>query len=672
MNFQITSDFKPTGDQPEAIRQLVEGVNRGDPAQVLVGVTGSGKTFTIANVLQEVNRPALILSHNKTLAAQLYGEFKQFFPNNAVEFFVSYYDYYQPEAYIPVTNTYIEKDLSINEEIEKLRLSTSSALLSGRRDIIVVSSVSCIYGIGNPDDFTSNIIKLKVRERIGRNKFLYALVNSLYSRTEMEFTRGKFRVRGDTVDIFPAYLDYAFRVIFWGDDIESIESIDPVSGNKYESVDTLSIYPANIFVTSKEKMKQAIYEIQDDMVKQVEFFKSIGKHLEAKRLEERVSYDIEMMRELGYCSGIENYSRYFDGRSAGSRPFCLMDFFPDDYLFIMDESHVTLPQVRAMYGGDRSRKQNLVEFGFRLPSAMDNRPLKFEEFERMINQAIFVSATPADYELQKCEGVVVEQVIRPTGLLDPVIEIRPSQNQIDDLIDEINQRSQINERTLVTTLTKRMAEELAKYFTRMDIRCRYIHSDVATLDRVEILRDLRMGNFDVLIGVNLLREGLDLPEVSLVAILDADKEGFLRSERSLTQTAGRAARNINSKVIMYADKITDSMEKMIKETNRRREKQMNYNIANDITPAQIMKSTSDIMGQTAVAPNRNLQNAYIERETVDAAADPVVQYLSKEKLQKLVAKTRKSMENAVKEMDFLEAARFRDELFSLEKLLESR
>lgn len=672
MNLKLTSSFRPTGDQPEAIQQLVDGLRRGDPAQVLVGVTGSGKTFTIANVLQELQRPALVLSHNKTLAAQLYGEFKQFFPDNAVEFFVSYYDYYQPEAYIPVTNTYIEKDLSINEEIEKLRLSTSSSLLSGRRDVIVVSSVSCIYGIGNPDDFTSNIIRLRRNEKINRNKFLHALVNSLYSRTETEFTRGKFRVKGDTVDIFPAYLDYAFRVIFWGDEIESIESIDPVSGHRYEHLEDLSIYPANIFVTSREKMQQAIYEIQDDLVKQVNYFRETGKHLEAKRLEERVTYDMEMMRELGYCSGIENYSRYFDGRSQGSRPFCLLDFFPDDYLLIMDESHVTLPQVRAMYGGDRSRKQNLVEYGFRLPSAMDNRPLKFEEFERMINQIIFVSATPADYELQKCEGVVVEQVIRPTGLLDPVIEVRPSQNQVDDLMEEINLRTLKNERTLVTTLTKRMAEELAKYFTRMEIRCRYIHSDVATLERVEILRDLRMGTFDVLIGVNLLREGLDLPEVSLVAILDADKEGFLRSERSLTQTAGRAARNINSKVIMYADKITDSMERMMNETNRRREKQMKYNIDNNITPTQISKSTRDILGQTSVAGKEAVANAYIEKETVDVAADPVIQYMSKEKLQKLIAKTRKSMETAVKDMDFLEAARLRDELFSLDKLLESK
>jgi excinuclease ABC subunit B len=673
MDLKLTSEFMPTGDQPEAIRQLVEGVERGDTAQVLVGVTGSGKTFTIANVLQQVQRPALVLSHNKTLAAQLYGEFRQFFPENAVEFFVSYYDYYQPEAYIPVTNTYIEKDLSINEEIEKLRLSTSSSLLSGRRDVIVVSSVSCIYGIGNPDDFSQNIIQVHVRERISRNKLLHALVDSLYSRTETDFARGRFRVKGDTVDIFPAYLDYAFRIIFDGDEVESIESIDPVNGMKTGAMDTLTIYPANIFVTSKEKMKQAIYEIQDDMMKQVAYFRETGKEYEAKRLEERVSYDIEMMRELGYCSGIENYSRYFDGRASGSRPFCLLDYFPDDYLMIIDESHVTIPQIRAMFGGDRSRKQNLVEYGFRLPSCMDNRPLKFDEFEMMVNQALFVSATPADYELNKCQGVVVEQVIRPTGLLDPVVEVRPSLNQIDDLMEEIDQRKKKNERTLVTTLTKRMAEELAKYFTRMEVRCRYIHSDVDTLERVEILRDLRMGEFDVLVGVNLLREGLDLPEVSLVAILDADKEGFLRSERSLTQTAGRAARNINSKVIMYADKSTDSMLRMISETNRRREKQMNYNVANNITPTQIVKSMGDILGQTAVADAKGKSPAvYIEKETIDVAADPVIRYMTKEKLQKLVARTRKSMESAVKELDFLEAARFRDELLALEKLLESK
>jgi excinuclease ABC subunit B len=673
MEFNLTSEYKPTGDQPQAILQLVEGIERGDPAQVLLGVTGSGKTFTIANVLQHVKRPALVLSHNKTLAAQLYGEFKQFFPENAVEFFVSYYDYYQPEAYIPITNTYIEKDLSINEEIEKLRLSTSSALLSGRRDVIVVSSVSCIYGIGNPDDFAQNIIRFRIKEKISRNNFLHALVNSLYSRTESDFTRGRFRVKGDTVEIFPAYLDYAFRIIFFGDEIESIESIDPVNGARIDSIESLAIYPANIFVTSKEKMKQAIYEIQDDLMKQVAYFREIGKEYEAKRLEERVSYDIEMMRELGYCSGIENYSRYFDGRASGSRPFCLLDYFPEDYLMIIDESHVTIPQIRAMFGGDRSRKQNLVEYGFRLPSAMDNRPLKFDEFEVMVNQALFVSATPADYELQKSQGVIIEQVIRPTGLLDPVVEVRPSLNQIDDLLDEIDQRKKKNERTLVTTLTKRMAEELAKYLTRVDVNCRYIHSDVDTLERVEILRDLRMGEFDVLVGVNLLREGLDLPEVSLVAILDADKEGFLRSERSLTQTAGRAARNINSKVIMYADKITDSMQRMINETNRRREKQMNYNLANNIIPSQIIKSMSDILGQTAVAGMKGSTNmAYFEKETVDVAADPVILYMTKEKLQKLIIRTRKSMESAVKELDFLEAARFRDELFALEKLLESK
>jgi excinuclease ABC subunit B len=673
MEFNLISEYQPTGDQPQAIQQLVEGVERGDPAQVLLGVTGSGKTFTIANVLQLVQRPALVLSHNKTLAAQLYGEFKQFFPDNAVEFFVSYYDYYQPEAYIPVTNTYIEKDLSINEEIEKLRLSASSVLLSGRRDVIVVSSVSCIYGIGNPDDFAQNIIRFRIKEKISRNNFLHALVNSLYSRTESDFTRGRFRVKGDTVEIFPAYLDYAFRVIFFGDEIESIESIDPVNGTRIEAMEGLTIFPANIFVTSRDKMKQAIYEIQDDLMKQVTYFREIGKEYEAKRLEERVSYDIEMMRELGYCSGIENYSRYFDGRTSGSRPFCLLDYFPEDYLMIIDESHVTIPQVRAMFGGDRSRKQNLVEYGFRLPSAMDNRPLKFDEFEIMVNQALFVSATPADYELQKSQGVIVEQVIRPTGLLDPVVEVRPSLNQIDDLLHEIDQRKKKNERTLVTTLTKRMAEELAKYMTRVDVNCRYIHSDVDTLERVEILRDLRLGEFDVLVGVNLLREGLDLPEVSLVAILDADKEGFLRSERSLTQTAGRAARNINSKVIMYADKITESMQRMINETNRRREKQMNYNLANNIVPSQIIKSMNDILGQTTVAGIKGQsQMAYIEKETIDVAADPVIRYMTKEKLQKLITKTRKSMESAVKELDFLEAARFRDELFSLEKLLESK
>ncbi len=673
MDFSLTSEFSPTGDQPEAIRELTEGIDRGDTAQVLVGVTGSGKTFTIANLIKNVGKPTLVLSHNKTLAAQLYGEFKQFFPDNAVEFFVSYYDYYQPEAYIPVTNTYIEKDLSINEEIEKLRLSASSSLLSGRRDIIVVSSVSCIYGIGNPEDFSGNVVRMSVGEKVSRNKLLHSFVNSLYSRTETEFTRGRFRVKGDTVDIFPAYLDIAYRIIFFGDEIESLETFDPTSGQRIETRDELSVYPANIFVTSKDKMQKSLYEIQDDMMKQVTYFRETGKDFEAKRLEERVTYDLEMMRELGYCSGIENYSRYFDGRLAGSRPFCLMDFFPDDYLLVIDESHATIPQVRAMFGGDRSRKQTLVEYGFRLPSAMDNRPLKFDEFESMVNQVVFVSATPADYELQKCQGVVVEQVIRPTGLLDPIVEIRPSVNQVDDLLDEINKRVHLKERVLVTTLTKRMAEELAKYFTRLDIRCRYMHSDVDTLERVEILRDLRMGVFDVLIGVNLLREGLDLPEVSLVAILDADKEGFLRSERSLTQTAGRAARNLNSLVLMYADKMTESMKRMINETNRRRAKQMAYNEKYNITPTQISKSTQDIMGQTSVAGSHGMaEKAYVENDRIDVAADPIIQYMPKDKLQKLVGKTRKSMEAAVKEMDFLEAARLRDELLSLEKLLATK
>ena len=673
MDFKLTSEYQPTGDQPEAIKELVEGLKRGDPAQVLVGVTGSGKTFTMANVLQNLNRPALVLSHNKTLAAQLYGEFRQFFPENAVEFFVSYYDYYQPEAYLPATNTYIEKDLSINDEIEKLRLSATSSLLSGRRDVIVVSSVSCIYGIGNPESFETNIIRIRNKSKIVRNQLLHALVDSLYSRTETDFSRGKFRVRGNSVDIYPAYLDIAFRVILFGDEIDELESFDPLTGQKIETLEEITIYPANIFITSKEKMQQSIYEIQDDMVRQVNFFRENGKEFEARRLEERVSYDLEMMRELGYCSGIENYSRYFDGRTPGSRPFCLLDFFPDDYLLIVDESHVTIPQIRAMFGGDRSRKQNLVEYGFRLPSALDNRPLKFDEFEAMVNQVVFVSATPADYELQKCQGVVVEQVIRPTGLLDPVVEIRPSLNQIDDLLEEINQRVQKNERTLITTLTKRMAEELTKYFTQLEVRCRYIHSDVDTMERVEILRDLRMGTFDVLVGVNLLREGLDLPEVSLVAILDADKEGFLRSERSLTQTAGRAARNINSRVIMYADKETDSMQRMIRETNRRREKQIAYNIANNITPTQILKSTTDILGQTAVVDSASrVPRSYVENETIDIAADPVIPFLTKEKLQKLIAKSRKSMEAAVKELDFLEAARLRDEIAALEKLLESK
>jgi len=672
MDFKLTSEFKPTGDQPEAIKQLVEGLQRGDTAQTLLGVTGSGKTFTIANVLADINRPALVLSHNKTLAAQLYGEFKQFFPENAVEYFVSYYDYYQPEAFIPVTNTYIEKDLSINEEIEKLRLSTTSSLLSGRRDIIVVSSVSCIYGIGNPDDFTNNLLTLQLGQKLSRNKFLRDLVNALYSRNEVTLGRGNFRVKGDTVDVFPGYADYAYRIIFWGDEIEELEMIDPIDGKKIDSMPNISIYPANIFVTSQDKMKSSLKEIQLDMSKHVEYYKEIGRHLEAKRLEDRVTYDIEMMRELGYCSGIENYSRYFDGRSPGSRPFCLLDYFADDYITVIDESHVTIPQIRGMYGGDRSRKQNLVEYGFRLPAAMDNRPLKFDEFEELTGQSIYVSATPADYELQRSEGVVVEQLIRPTGLLDPVIEVRPSINQIDDLLDEIEKTTKKNYRVLVTTLTKRMAEELSKYLIKLNIKTRYIHSDIDTLDRVEIMRDLRLGNFDVLVGVNLLREGLDLPEVALVAILDADKEGFLRSERSLTQTAGRAARNLDSKVIMYADKITNSMERTIDETNRRREKQLRYNMEHGITPKAIIKSTDSIMGQTAVANAKRVENAYYENSESSIAADPVVQYMSAEAIRKAIDKNKKDMQAAVKVLDFIDAARLRDENIQLEKLLENK
>ena len=668
MEFRLTTDFVPTGDQPEAIRELVEGLNRGDQAQVLAGVTGSGKTFTIANVIQKVQRPTLVLSHNKTLAAQLYGEFREFFPDNAVEFFVSYYDYYQPEAYIPVTNTYIEKDLSINDEIEKLRLSASSSLLSGRRDVIVVSSVSCIYGIGNPDDFAGSIIKLNPGEKLSRNNLLMQFVNGLYSRSETEFNRGKFRVKGDVVDIFPAYLDIAYRIIFWGDEIEKMESFDPVSGRTIEPLNFIQIYPANIFVTSQDKMKESLTRIQDDMFRQVDYFREEGKTLEAKRLEDRVTYDMEMMRELGYCSGIENYSRYFDGREAGSRPFCLLDYFPDDFMMVIDESHVTVPQIRAMYGGDRSRKQTLVEYGFRLPSAMDNRPLKFDEFEAVVGQVIFVSATPADFELQKAEGVVVEQLIRPTGLLDPMVEIRPSLNQIDDLLDEIDKRVTVNERVLVTTLTKRMAEELNKYFVKLNIKSRYIHSDVITMDRVDILQELRTGTIDVLIGVNLLREGLDLPEVSLVAILDADKEGFLRSERSLTQTAGRAARNVNSRVILYADKITNSMQRMMSEANRRREKQSAYNEKNNITPMQITKDMRKVFDLgTKEYSESGKGRPYIEKENLDHAADPVIAYMPKDKVQKLIKETAKAMEEAVKQLDFLEAARLRDELAALKK-----
>ncbi len=669
LDFQLTSEYKPTGDQPEAIKQLTEGLIRGDKAQTLLGVTGSGKTFTIANIIQKIQKPTLILSHNKTLAAQLYSEFKLFFPENAVEYFVSYYDYYQPEAYIPVTNTYIEKDLSINEEIEKFRLSTSSSLLSSRKDVIVVASVSCIYGIGNPQDFYNNIIPIKIGDVISRNKFLLLLVDSLYSRTEVDFNRGNFRVKGDTVDIYPAYLDYAYRIIFFGDEVESIESIDPINGMKVTEEQEIKIFPANIFVTSKEKINKAIYHIQDDLFKQMEFFKETGKHLEAKRLEDRVIYDIEMLKELGYCSGIENYSRYFDGREQGSRPFCLIDYFPDDFLLVIDESHATIPQVRAMYGGDRSRKQNLVEYGFRLPSAMDNRPLKFDEFDAMINQVIYVSATPAEYELQQCDGVVVEQLIRPTGLLDPLIEVRPSLNQVDDLLDEIEIVTSRNERTLVTTLTKRMAEELTKYFTNLGIRCRYIHSDVDTLDRIEILNELRAGSFDVLIGVNLLREGLDLPEVSLVAILDADKEGFLRSERSLTQTAGRAARNVNSKVIMYADKITNSMQLTIDGTNRKREIQIKYNIDNNITPSPIIKSGSSILVQSSKNSN-NGSKPYIENGNIDIAAEPILKYMNKNQLQKSMLKLKTEMNKAVKELDFIQAAKYRDEIIEIQKLID--
>lgn len=668
MDFKIVSNFEPTGDQPDAIKELKQGLINGISHQTLLGVTGSGKTFTIANVIEQVQRPTLVLSHNKTLAAQLYGEFKTFFPNNAVEYFVSYYDYYQPEAYLPVTDTYIEKDLSINDEIEKLRLSASSSLLSGRKDVIVVSSVSCIYGIGNPEDFHSNVTEIKKGEVISRNKLLHAFVDALYSRNEVEFNRGNFRVKGDTIDIFPAYADFAYRIIFWDDEIEEMYSFDPLNGIKLEQYDRITIYPANIFVTSKDRVQKAIHQIQDDMMAQVTFLKEIGKHLEAKRLEEKVSFDLEMIRELGHCSGIENYSRYFDGRAAGTRPFCLIDYFPDDFLMVIDESHVTIPQIRAMYGGDYSRKINLVEYGFRLPSALDNRPLKFEEFEEITKQTIFVSATPADYELEKSEGVVVEQVIRPTGLLDPRIEVRPSLNQIDDLIGEIHKRTEQNERTLVTTLTKRMAEELSEYFTNLNIRCSYIHSDVDTLDRVKIMEELRNGAFDVLIGVNLLREGLDLPEVSLVAILDADKEGFLRSTRSLIQTSGRAARNVNGLVIMYADKITKSMQETIDSTNHRREKQLSYNLKHGITPTQIFKSKKSIMD----LKEKPSSKAYSGPETIEIAADPIVQYMSKSSLEKSIEKTKKAMQKAAKDMDFLQAAQYRDEMYKLQKLLNEK
>lgn len=670
MPFKLVSDYKPTGDQPEAIEQLVKGLESGVPFQTLMGVTGSGKTFTMANVIERMQRPALILSHNKTLAAQLYGEFRQFFPENAVEYFVSYYDYYQPEAYLPVTDTYIEKDLSINEEIEKLRLSATSALLSGRRDVIVVASVSCIYGIGNPDDFYSNTIRIHRGEKISRNVFLRRLVDSLYSRNDVEFKRGTFRVRGDTVDVFLAYSDFAYRFSFWGNEIESIVTINPETGKSGEKHDEVVIFPANIFVTASWRIQDAIRQIQDDLVKQVEFFKNNGRLLEAKRLEERVNYDLEMIRELGYCPGIENYSRYFDGRPPGRRPFCLLDYFPDDFITFIDESHVTVPQIRGMFGGDRSRKQTLVEFGFRLPAALDNRPLRLEEFEELIGQTIFVSATPAEYELQKSEGIVVEQLIRPTGLLDPVIEVRPSLNQIDDLMEEIRRRVEVGERVLVTTLTKRMAEELTAYLIKFRIKTRYIHSDIDTLDRVQIMEGLRNGSFDVLVGVNLLREGLDLPEVSLVAILDADKEGFLRSERSLTQTAGRAARHLHGTVIMYADTVTESMRKTIEETNRRREKQLRYNAEHGITPRQIEKALVSIMGNREEFSSRH--KVYVEPENTEIAADPVVQYMDRKALEKAIEKTRKAMESAARELDFIEAARLRDEMYALQKLLESK
>src|SRR5512133_1163853 len=640
MNFKLVSEYQPTGDQPEAIRQLTEGLRNGTTFQTLLGVTGSGKTFTMANVIEQVQRPALVLSHNKTLAAQLYSEMKMFFPENAVEYFVSYYDYYQPEAYLPVSNTYIEKDLSINKDIEKLRLSTTSSLLSGRRDVIVVSSVSCLYGIGNPADFHANVTNVHKGETVSRNVFLRKLVDALYSRNEVEFNRGNFRVKGDSVDIFPAYADIAYRIVFWGDDIEEIYSFDPVGGGTIEILDMAVIYPANMFVTTKERMQLAIRQIQDDLVKQVDFFKEIGKPLEAKRLKDRVEYDMEMMRELGYCPGIENYSRYFDGRVAGSRPFCLLDYFPEDFITIIDESHVTLPQIRAMYGGDRSRKINLVEYGFRLPAAIDNRPLTFDEFESVVDQTVFVSATPADYELEKSEGIVVEQVIRPTGLLDPIIDVRPSINQIDNLMHEIHLRIERNERVLVTTLTKRMAEELSKYLVRMGVKTRYIHSDVDTLERVEILEQLRKGEFNVLVGINLLREGLDLPEVSLVAILDADKEGFLRSERSLTQTAGRAARNLNGLVIMYADKITDSMQRTIDSTNYRRIKQLKYNIENDIIPTQIIKASREIAGYSSIGMKIKVKG-YSGDDPTNLAADPVVQYMSAPAIEKAIAKLKK-------------------------------
>ena len=672
MDFKLISEYQPTGDQPGAIRQIIDGLNTGEPSQTLLGVTGSGKTFTMANVVEKTGKPTLVLSHNKTLAAQLYGEFKRFFPENLVEYFISYYDYYQPEAYIPTSNVYIEKDLSINEEIEKLRLSTTSSLLSGRRDVIVIASVSCIYGIGNPEEFGKNVIRLQEGDKIPRNKFLFDLVGILYSRTEVEFKRGTFRVKGDTVDVFIAYADFAYRFIFWGDDIEAIHRIDPATGEKQSEERMVTIFPANLFVTGKDQLQVAIREIQDDMVEQVQFFEDERRFPEAKRLKERTEFDIEMIREIGYCSGVENYSRYFDRRDPGSRPFCLLDYFPDDYLMIIDESHVTVPQVRGMWGGDRSRKVNLVDYGFRLPSAMDNRPLTFNEFEEMLNQVVFVSATPSEYELRKSEGVIVEQLIRPTGLLDPIIEVHPSLNQIDDLMEETQMRIEMEDRVLVTTLTKRMAEELTKYLLNAGVRTKYIHSEVDTLDRVEILRELRLGVFDVLVGVNLLREGLDLSEVSLVAILDADKEGYLRNERSLVQTIGRAARNEKGKVIMYADKVTKSMKLAIDETNRRRSIQLAYNEKHGITPVSVIKDKESILRQTSLSDKKKGAKKYYVEEEQSIAADPVVSYMTFDQLNKLSNETKRKMERAAIDLDFMEAARLRDEMLEIEKIIKKR